>query len=99
MTDASQSGDELQPGGTTGAEHDGGIQQVAAESQDALDEALNKLGEMDADKRKLVELRYFAGCNVEETAKVLGKSSATVKRDWRVAKAWLKAEMSRGDQA
>jgi len=50
MTDASQSGDELQPGGTTGAEHDGGIQQVAAESQDALDEALDGPSPWGADR-------------------------------------------------
>ncbi|MET4098962.1 hypothetical protein ABIB37_001199 [Agrococcus sp. UYP10] len=50
MTDASQSGDELQPGGTTGAEHDGGIQQVAAESQDALDEALDGPSRWGADR-------------------------------------------------
>ncbi|ROR65377.1 hypothetical protein [Agrococcus jenensis] len=50
MTDASQSGDELQPGGTTGAEHDGRIQQVAAESQDALDEALDGPSPWGADR-------------------------------------------------
>ncbi|MGY3127329.1 hypothetical protein ACVWW9_000828 [Agrococcus sp. UYP33] len=50
MTDASQSGDELQPGGTTGAEHDGGIQQVAAESQGALDEALDGPSPWGADR-------------------------------------------------
>ncbi|MFA4840578.1 MAG: hypothetical protein WC580_02595 [Agrococcus sp.] len=50
MTDVTQSGDELQPGGTTGAEHDGGVQQVAAESQDALDEALDGRSPWGADR-------------------------------------------------
>lgn len=50
MTDVTQSGDELQPGGTTGAEHDGGEQQVAAESQDALDEALDGRSPWGADR-------------------------------------------------
>lgn len=63
----------------------------------SLDVALSKLGKMDPDKLRLVELRFFAGCSVEETAKILSKSSATVKREWRLAKAWLKSEMSPGD--
>jgi len=44
---------------------------------------------------RVVELRYFAGASVEETAEVLGVSPITVKRDWQVAKAWLHREMSR----
>ncbi len=50
MTDASQTGDELQPGGTTGAEHDGGEQQVAAEAQDAIDEGLDGSSPFGADR-------------------------------------------------
>lgn len=55
----------------------------------ALDEALSELAEFDPQKSKIVELRYFGGLSVEETAQVLGVSEITVKRHWRVAKAWL----------
>ena len=61
----------------------------------ALDEALQRLGELDEQQVKVVELRYFAGLEIEETAKVLGISPATVKRDWVAAKAWLKHELTR----
>ena len=59
----------------------------------ALDEALKKLAKLDERKSKIVELRFFAGMNEEETGAVLGISARTVKRDWRVAKAWLYAEL------
>lgn len=55
----------------------------------ALDEALDKLSRIDARKGRVVELRYFGGLSVEETAEFLGISPETVKRDWRMAKAWL----------
>ena len=55
----------------------------------ALDEALQDLAKFDEFKSKLVELRYFGGLSVEETAEVLGVSEITVKRHWRMAKAWL----------
>jgi RNA polymerase sigma factor (TIGR02999 family) len=55
----------------------------------ALDEALNRLAELDARQSRIIELRFFAGLSEEETAEVLGISARTVKRDWRVAKAWL----------
>jgi RNA polymerase sigma-70 factor (ECF subfamily) len=55
----------------------------------ALDEALNSLSKIDARKGRVVELRYFGGLSVEETAEVLGISPETVKRDWKMAKAWL----------
>ena len=61
----------------------------------AMDEALNRLAEMDEQQSRIVELRYFSGLSVEETAEVLGVSESTVKRDWNVAKAWLKHELSR----
>jgi RNA polymerase sigma factor (TIGR02999 family) len=64
----------------------------------ALDEALNRLAKIDPQQSKVVELRFFSGLNVEETAEVLGISPATVKRDWSVAKAWLHREIS-GEQA
>jgi RNA polymerase sigma factor (TIGR02999 family) len=65
----------------------------SAEELLALDEALTRLIEMDGRRGKLVELRVFGGLSVEETAEVLGVSSITVMRDWRVAKAWLAREL------
>jgi RNA polymerase sigma-70 factor (ECF subfamily) len=62
----------------------------------ALDEALTRLAEIDSQQSQVVELRFFSGLSVEETAKVLGISERTVKRDWHVAKAWLRRELSRG---
>lgn len=55
----------------------------------ALDEALEALSRADARRGRVVELRYFAGLSVEQTAEVLGVSSETAKRDWKIAKAWL----------
>jgi len=62
----------------------------------ALDEALNKLADIDSQQSKVVELRFFSGLSVEETARVMSVSERTVKRDWHVAKAWLRRELSRG---
>lgn len=59
-----------------------------------LDETLNKLALKDEQEARIVELRYFSGLTVEETAEVLGISTMTVKRDWNVAKAWLRREMT-----
>ena len=56
----------------------------------ALDEALSKLAALDREQAQIVELRYFGGLTVEETAEVLGSSPATVKRHWAMARAWLK---------
>jgi len=61
----------------------------------ALDEALNRLAEKEAHLAKLVELRFFSGLDVVETARVLGVSESTVKRDWAMAKAWLHRELTR----
>ncbi len=58
-----------------------------------LDEALKKLEKLEKRCSKIVELRYFSGLTIEETAKILNVSSATVKRDWSFAKAWLYREM------
>ena len=55
----------------------------------ALNEALESLAEIDARQARVVELRYFGGLSVEETAEVLGITPARVKRDWQRAKAWL----------
>jgi RNA polymerase sigma factor (TIGR02999 family) len=60
----------------------------------ALDDAMNALAQFDARKAQVVELRYFGGLNVEETAEVLGVHPNTVIRDWSLAKAWLKRELS-----
>ena len=60
----------------------------------ALDEALNRLTEKEAHLAKIVELRFFSGLNVVETAEVLGISESTVKRDWQMAKAWLYRELT-----
>jgi RNA polymerase sigma-70 factor, ECF subfamily len=60
----------------------------------ALDEALSSLLNFDPRKARVVELRYFGGLSVEETAEVLGISPETAKRDWKVAKAWLFGELT-----
>jgi RNA polymerase sigma-70 factor (ECF subfamily) len=64
----------------------------------ALDEALESLSKIDARKGRVVELRYFGGLSVAETAEAMGISPETVKRDWKMAKAWLFAALT-GDQA
>ena len=80
--------------------HGGGGQQVSlseakamtnerAAELIALDEALEELAAFDARKSQVVQLRFFGGLNLEETAEVLGVSLMTVRRDWRAAKAWL----------
>ena len=61
-----------------------------------LDDALNALAEFDARKARVVELRYFGGLSVEETAEVLKVASITVMRDWNMAKLWLLKELRRG---
>lgn len=63
----------------------------------ALDEALVRLAERDPDQERIVELRFFAGLTVEETAVVLRRSPRTVKREWQLAKAWLFRELQGGD--
>ncbi len=61
----------------------------------ALDEALKTLAELDPQQSRVVELRYFGGMTLEETAEALGVSRATVIREWRMAKAWLYGELSK----
>jgi RNA polymerase sigma-70 factor (ECF subfamily) len=63
---------------------------------EALDEALTSLAKIDARKGRVVELRFFGGLSVEETAEVLRMSPETAKRDWKMAKAWLLRELSGG---
>ncbi len=64
----------------------------------ALDDALQALAEVDPRKSKVVELRFFGGLSVEETAEALHVTPRTVLRDWRLAKFWLHREMARGGQ-
>jgi RNA polymerase sigma factor (TIGR02999 family) len=63
-----------------------------------LDEALERLAQLDPRQSRIVELRFLAGLSVEETAEVLNISPKTVKRDWSVARAWLEGELTREPQ-
>jgi len=63
----------------------------------AVDEALEALAKIDPRKAKVVELRFFGGLSVEETAAVLEISAESVMRDWRLARAWLARELSKGE--
>jgi RNA polymerase sigma factor (TIGR02999 family) len=65
----------------------------------ALDDALQRLTELDPQQSRIVELRFFAGLSIEETAEVLGISTATVKREWSTARAWLYRDLSRTARA
>jgi RNA polymerase sigma factor (TIGR02999 family) len=82
------------------AKRGGGVQHIALDHVDAmsperakeliaLDEALSELAKLDPRKSRVVELRYFGGLSLEETADILEISLMTVRRDWRAAKAWL----------
>jgi RNA polymerase sigma factor (TIGR02999 family) len=62
----------------------------------ALDDALTALAEIDARKSQVVEMRFFGGLNIDETAEALHVSRDTVKRDWKMAKLWLLRELERG---
>ena len=62
----------------------------------ALDEALNELARLDPRKVQIIEMRFFGGLSVEETAEVLKVSAATVRRDWSIAKLWLYRELGGG---
>jgi RNA polymerase sigma factor (TIGR02999 family) len=64
----------------------------------ALDEALGRLEKLDARQARIVELRYFGGLSIEETSEVLGISPATVKRDWNMARTWLRSELIPRDE-
>jgi DNA-directed RNA polymerase specialized sigma24 family protein len=64
----------------------------------ALDEALAKFEKCDADKAKLVKLRWFSGLSIKEAAEAMGVSTATADRYWAYARSWLQREMSRETQ-
>jgi RNA polymerase sigma factor (TIGR02999 family) len=89
------------------AKRGGGVRQITLSQLDAegpasdspvdvvdLHEALERLMALDPDQGRLVELRYFAGLSIEETAEALGISPATVKREWAFARAWLRRELT-----
>ena len=91
------------------AKRGGGAQKILLEDQPeassppeniaevlALHEALERLAAFDQQQERIVELRYFAGLSIDETAEVLGISAATVKRDWVMARAWLARELKGG---
>jgi RNA polymerase sigma factor (sigma-70 family) len=72
---------------------------LAAPEENSLDvlslhESLERLAAFDPQQERIVELRYFGGLTIDETAEVIGISSATVVREWTIAKAWLRADMS-----
>jgi RNA polymerase sigma factor (TIGR02999 family) len=64
-----------------------------------IDDALKRLEQLDSQQAKIVELRFYGGLSVEETAEALGISTATVKREWRMARAWLGHELAWNDAA
>jgi RNA polymerase sigma factor (TIGR02999 family) len=65
----------------------------------AVDQVLGRLAELDARQARIVELRYFGGLSVEETAEAIGVAARTVKLDWAMAKSWLKSQLSTGARA
>jgi RNA polymerase sigma factor (TIGR02999 family) len=87
---------EKRGGGATMVSLDGVLPAALPSSVDvlALDEALSALSAIDDRQCRVVELRFFAGLNIDETAEALGVSSATVEREWALAKAWLYRQLS-----
>jgi RNA polymerase sigma factor (TIGR02999 family) len=73
------------------------ISQERTEDLLALDDALNKLARLDPRQAKIVELRFFGGLTVQETAEVLGVSNRTVENEWTMVRAWLRRELSEDD--
>jgi len=93
---ADKRGGEVKKLGGTALDH---AQQIATgqapEEILALDEALSRLGEQDREAAEVVRLRFFAGLDIEQTAKVMGVSPSTVKRQWQFARAWLYRELEK----
>ena len=77
------------------------LPQPATEEVDlvVLDDALSRLAALDGRQAQIVELRFFGGLSVEETAAVVGVSERTIKREWQMSRAWLRRDMSRTDAA
>lgn len=95
---ARKHGAERRGGGAAKVELDEALELGTTDRSDellALDDALAKLAALDQRQARIVELRFFAGLGVEETAAALGISDRTVKREWAVARAWLRAELGR----
>ena len=92
---------EKRGGGAARAALTEGALQTPAESLDllALDEALSRLATIDPQQCRIVELRFFGGLTVEEVSQVVGTSERTVHREWTFAKAWLRGEISKGDES
>jgi RNA polymerase sigma factor (TIGR02999 family) len=103
LVDHARSRDTLKRGGavtklTLGTDAaDVPVNPVAAEVL-AVDEALARLAARDPDQARIVELRFFGGLSVEETAHVMDRSARTIKREWRMAKAWLFRELKSGER-
>jgi len=104
LTDAARTRASAKRGGRMArVDHSTGIDfdQFAAPGTDratelcALDDALNRLSQMDSRRAQVIELRFFGGLTVEETAEVLHVSPQTVMRDWKLARAWLALELRR----
>lgn len=84
----------------------GGLRVTLSEAEDvavqseldviAIDEALTRLAEFDVQQAHVVELRYFGGLSIQDTARALSISAATVKRDWTMARTWLRSELQPG---
>jgi RNA polymerase sigma factor (TIGR02999 family) len=72
-----------------------GLQRAPDVDLIALDNALNELARLDPQQSRIVEMRFFAGLSIEDTAEVIGVSRTTVKREWATARAWLLREMTR----
>jgi RNA polymerase sigma factor (TIGR02999 family) len=75
------------------------LQHLDAHTQEevsAIDQALQRLEQIDARQAQIVEMRYFGGLTVEQTAEAIGISAATVKREWTLARAWLRRELGKG---
>jgi RNA polymerase sigma factor (TIGR02999 family) len=75
------------------------LQHLDAHTQEevsAIDQALQRLEQIDARQAQIVEMRYFGGLTVEQTAEAVGISEATVKREWTLARAWLRRELGKG---
>jgi RNA polymerase sigma factor (TIGR02999 family) len=98
LVDHARARQRAKRGGNARALSLGAADGVAAEEDAvdvvALDEALDRLAAQDARKARVVELRYFVGLSIEETAKALDASPATVKREWTTARAWLRRELT-----
>jgi RNA polymerase sigma factor (TIGR02999 family) len=98
LVDFARSRQSLKRGGQIFMVTLGEAEDIAVEKETdlvALDDALNALAALDSRQSKVVEMRFFGGLSLEETAEVLKVSPGTVRRDWRMARAWLHRELSR----